>query len=281
MIGQPTKRYFILWLFIWPFVACQLSFLDDPPPTIIRPESLAATNVPATPLPAITSEPLTTPPPTAVVPPAPTPIVLEQTTPLLGPNIGYSGQLTNNDAAVYQLQLPAESDLILVIRPQEGLDAVLQVSDDQALLVDQVDDYGANEPEFLRLNTTAAADYTVRVTGFEGSSGNYTINLYDLNSSTTTFLLNITDSVAAGDVNSYTIDQVANQFVIVFFDPTDFDGLVEIYEPSGFLLSKDEGQTGEAETAVFTPRSDGEHLIRIFGYLGDSGSYALRVIALP
>ncbi|MCB0033165.1 MAG: hypothetical protein KDE51_04070, partial [Anaerolineales bacterium] len=222
-----------------------------------------------------------TPPPTAVVPPLPTPIVLEQTTPLLGPNIGYSGQLTSNDAAVYQLQLPAASDLMLVIRPQDGLDAVMQVSDAQALLVGQVDEYGVNEPEFLRLTTTEAANYTVRVSGFDGSLGNYTINLYDLDSTTTTFLLNITDSVAAGDVNSYTIDQVANQFVIVFFDPTDFDGLVEIYEPSGFLLSKDEGHTGEPETAVFIPQSDGEHLIRVFGYLGDSGSYALRVIALP
>lgn len=279
-MGLPRKQFCRLCFLLFLLLACRLSFLDTPPPTPTRPIPTSVTEAELSILPAVTPEPLTTPPPTAVVPPDPTPIPAYSTSQLLGPGVSYTKSLNAGETAVFQLPTLTGHDLMLVVRPQEGLDAAFSLTEGQTLL-HQIDDYGPNEPEFVRFSATAAGPYTIRLTSFAGTSGRYTINLYDLDHPDNSFLLNITDSVVSGDVNSYTINQLANHFVIVFFDPTDFDGLIEIYEPTGFLFSKDEGQVGEPETAVFIPTSDGDYLIRVFGFRGDSGNYALRIIALP
>jgi hypothetical protein len=55
---------------------------------------------------------------------------------------------------------------------------------------------------------------------------------------------------------------------------------LELYAPAGFILARDESSEGGTEEVTATAEASGEYLIRVFGYLGQEGAFALRVFAV-
>jgi hypothetical protein len=94
-------------------------------------------------------------------------------------------------------------------------------------------------------------------------------------------VLAVEGAVAEDEVASYRLPFTAGQTVLFWLEPVGaWDGVLELYAPAGFILARDESGEGGTEEVTATAEASGEYLIRVFGYLGQEGAFALRVFAV-
>lgn len=91
-----------------------------------------------------------------------------------------------------------------------------------------------------------------------------------------------TTSVPEDEVTRAEFDGTVNRPFLVELRPAiGFDGVLEIYDSDGLLLSEDENGAGENEFAIFTPAQTGRLTFVISGYLGAGGDFELSVTQFP
>ncbi|MCI0393480.1 MAG: pre-peptidase C-terminal domain-containing protein [Chloroflexi bacterium] len=89
--------------------------------------------------------------------------------------VNESGNVPNDQFASYTFFVPAGETLLVVVDPSEEFDAVLDVYDAGGTSLSSLDDGLSGEPEVLAFTPTADGDYEVRISGFVGFGGNFTI----------------------------------------------------------------------------------------------------------
>ncbi|MDA0246216.1 MAG: hypothetical protein OT477_22630 [Chloroflexi bacterium] len=262
----------------WPFfllvlLACQLQtavpLLSPVPPTTAVPAPVAAT-MPAPPA-------IPTPPPTAA------PLVLPPveagaaTMPVLRVGELVTGRVGGGNPPQWEIRLTAGDDFLVWVQPQEGLEAVVQLSreGERENLVNLATADPAGAWAFLTVGETS---YTLRVAGSNGSEGTFRLGVLDWQRAA---VLAVEGAVAEDEVASYRLPFTAGQTVLFWLEPVGaWDGVLELYAPAGFVLARDESGEGGTEEGTATAEASGEYLIRVFGYLGQEGAFALRIFAV-
>ncbi len=78
-------------------------------------------------------------------------------------------------AGEHTFPLATDETMTLTINPAEGLDAVLELYDPAGQLILEQDDAFTSEPETLIFTAPSAGTYILRVRGYGGEAGSYTL----------------------------------------------------------------------------------------------------------
>lgn len=78
-------------------------------------------------------------------------------------------------SAEHTFPLATDETVSLTIEPEEGLDAVLELYDPAGQLILEQDNAFTSEPEELVFTAPSAGTYTLRVRGYGGEAGSYTL----------------------------------------------------------------------------------------------------------
>ena len=91
-----------------------------------------------------------------------------------------------------------------------------------------------------------------------------------------------TTSVPENEVTRAEFDATGQRPFLVELRPAPgFDGVLEIYNAEGLLLSKDDNGAGENEFAIFTPSETSRLTFVISGYQAAGGDFELSVTQFP
>lgn len=172
--------------------------------------------------------------------------------------------------------------VVAIVEPEGDFDAVVSVyNDDTETLLDEVDD--SFDTETLSYLAPSAGNYYFRITGFDGSSGNYDITL--IGPPDSIFLLASRDEVqstfdSTAELDYYYRGDTGEIFTVSVSTNDEIDIVVEIYEDGNFsapVASVDDNLAGEGESLTFTLPDDQLYVIRVREFFGDTGSFVLTI----
>jgi hypothetical protein len=178
----------------------------------------------------------------------------------------------------YTFAARAGSEVLFFLLPAGNLDPVVRVvvGDDVLLMVDEG---FVGEGEVVRFVPEVAGDYTLQVSGFGQSSGDYTAGMVG----STAVLLDQQGTVDAGSAAGYTVMVPTGESrLILLFPEEGFDAMLQIRDEEGeIVVQSDTRIAGEAELLWFRPERGGEYTMRILGFAGAGGGYRIMVMVLP
>ncbi len=90
------------------------------------------------------------------------------------------GTVNAGSAAGYTMMVPTGESRIILLFPQEGFDAILQIRNEEGETVVHADTRIAGEAELLWFRPEQGGQYTVRILGFAGAGGSYRIMVMEL-----------------------------------------------------------------------------------------------------
>ncbi|MBK8433120.1 MAG: hypothetical protein IPL28_18295 [Chloroflexi bacterium] len=259
----------------WPFfllvlLACQLEtavpLLSPVPLATAVPAPVAAT-MPAPPA-------IPTPPPTAA------PLVLPPveagaaTMPVLRVGELVTGRVGGGNPPQWEIRLTAGDDFLVWVQPQEGLEAVVQLSreGERENLVNLATADPAGAWAFL---TAGETSYTLRVAGSNGSEGTFRLGVLDWQRAA---VLAVEGAVAEDEVASYRLPFTAGQTVLFWLEPVGaWDGVLELYAPAGFVLARDESGEGARKKARPRPKQVASTSFACLVTLGKKARLPLRI----
>jgi serine/threonine protein kinase len=169
-----------------------------------------------------------------------------------------------------------------IIEPEGDFDAILSIyNDDTEVLLEEVDN--SFDTETLSFQLPSSGNYYFRVTGFDGSSGNYDITLFG--PPEITFLLASRDEINAifdstTELNYYYRGDTGEIFTVSVSTDDSIDLVIEIFEDGNFstpLASIDDNLSGESEELTFTLPDDSLYVIRVREFFNDLGSFLLTI----
>lgn len=88
--------------------------------------------------------------------------------------------------------------------------------------------------------------------------------------------------IESGDILRFKVDVPENGLLLTEMIPTEeFDGVLEIYGPAGYILTLDEAGAGEAEQLSYNVTAAGEYTLVVFGFQGDTGTFDFDLKFIP
>ncbi|MCI0394587.1 MAG: hypothetical protein L0322_06575 [Chloroflexi bacterium] len=305
---KQLKWYWIFGLIATALVACE----QTPTPVPATPSSLPATSeaaaspttttlasptagvtpeATATAVPASPTAAPTTPAPTRTLPPTPT----QFATPI--PTVGPIAPGQEDSAALEVggfksyvfggvrfrpalIFVEGDSALDVAISVYEGaLPANTDLSTQTPLA--EADTNITGGPEIMVFTPETDGDYTLVVSGRASTAGAYTLYFYNGTTAAPNAQVSA-DSLAAGEVKSYTVQSNGGRPVIVFVDQTDQSDLaIQVTDASGAVVNTaDFGGQSSAEALFMLPLQTTVYTVRISETTGAVASYDLVMVTL-
>lgn len=193
-----------------------------------------------------------------------------------------NGSLELDDQDDYLFESVAREPIMVTVNPDGELDVVLEVIDDEGAIIYQEDrSYGQEQ---LSFTPDEGAQYILRVRGFAGASGDYTINLVAGGVGSTGSTLVVSDSVDAGDEEGddypFTLDE--GEIVRAIVDPDDeFDVVVEVWNDDSDTLEESVDASFGREEVNFTAGQAGDYYFKVLGFEDQGGSYTITLNGPP
>lgn len=189
-----------------------------------------------------------------------------------------NGTVTSADGSTWGF-LGGEGDFVdITVAPFDEFDLLVDVLDSngQSILeAGPVDD--SFDTEFIRiLPLPSAGAYTIAVTGYEGTFGDYEITLDLSNGGQPGSIIFAFDTLDPGDTEGHAFPFTAMVGEVVTFqlDPeADFDAVIEIYNDDTDELLEEIDMTTGFEEAVFSVPEDGNYYFLVQGFEGSAGEY--------
>lgn len=174
----------------------------------------------------------------------------------------------------------------LTVRPlQDNLDVTVDVQDSQgtSILPDgPVDDsFGA---ETIRgLSLPASAQYTVVVSGFAQASGRFELAISEAGALTTAQSIAVGDtlngSLELDEQDDYLFSSATQEPITVILNPVgELDVVLEVLDDDGAIIYQEDRSYGQ-EQLSFTPLVGADYILRVRGFAGASGEYAINVVS--
>lgn len=189
----------------------------------------------------------------------------------------------SNESHAYPFTAISDTPVAAMVRPEPGLDIVVEVVDDDTDKVLQTIDNTYGYERLLFMPPPDGGNYYISVSGFDGATGSYDITLFG--GPDIFFELAVGDTIygTLGDDSfaGYTYRGYAGDMVTVTVIPTaDLDAVLELEPLEGDpYASVDENLEGETETVDRAFTDDELIFIVVRGFDGDTGSFVLNVEA--
>lgn len=167
----------------------------------------------------------------------------------------------------------------------DDLDLTVDVQDDEGqsiLSSGPVDDsFGVETIRGLTL--PASAQYTIVISGFEQASGPFELAVGEAGSLTSAQAISTGDtlngSLEIDEQDDYLFSSVSRDAVTIVVNPVgELDVVVEVLTLDGDVVFQQDSSYGQ-EQLSFTPEADTDYILRVRGYAGASGQYAITLQA--
>lgn len=181
----------------------------------------------------------------------------------------------------FPFNLPAGHSAALVVMPQEGLDVIVKLfdneTDEEMLSIDR-----SFNSEALAFTSEEGGNYFFEVSGYEDALGDYQVMFYgtDLATTETTTgdLIRGTLSQDDGLVEFYLRVEAGDVIQLTLEVSDDIDGFIEIVNlDSESVAYADEETTGDTETLTYEPSEEGLMIVRVGDFFGMSGLFSLSI----
>lgn len=172
---------------------------------------------------------------------------------------------------------------VIAMPVDQSLDLMIDLLDSRGASILEngpVDDAFGTE-EIRALELPASDEYTVLLNGFAGSSGQYdlTVSEASVSASSATIAIGdrLSDTIGPNELADYAFLGTDGTPVTVVVEPQgELDVVVEIIHPQDGIIAEEDSSFGR-ETVSFTPTSGLEYLIRVRGFAGAGGDYAISL----
>lgn len=193
------------------------------------------------------------------------------------------GAVEANGSVDYQFTGRSGETVTIRVTPEADFDVMIEVYDANGTELDSVDaSFGEETLDFI---VPANGTYTIRVLGFAGDSGAYTISLEGAGSSTNgnngsgeIVLLTETGSLQANQSLDYDVTNlVPGDTLIVVVEPNGgMDAVVTLYDAQGNELDEVDDSFG-TETLTYLATNGGNFVVNVREYSGQAGSYTITI----
>jgi hypothetical protein len=253
--------------------------VESPTPT---PESAdpAPTNTPPSVQPTST-EAFTrlpdTPTPPAVIPTGGGPIFFGTTR---------DGAVAQNETQEWTFNASVGDRIDVLVQPRdEDFDLIFDILNEEGISIvpgGQIDESFAAE-QIQNLTIPVSGQYTIAVTGFDGTPGEYDVSLSISEAAPPGSTLLASDTLSSGAEHLFPFNSSAgNVTVVAIVDPEgDFDAILSIYDDSNDTLLEEVDNSFDRETLTFRLPSSGTYYFRVTGFGTSSGNYNISISGPP
>jgi hypothetical protein len=163
--------------------------------------------------------------------------------------------------------------------PDADLDGILVLLDDTGSEVGFADSDGDGGVEKIAITLPVSGTYSVQVSGYEGSLGDYQLVLDRPEAIVVTIGEPVVGRIEApGDASLYSYESAAGEVFEIDVTPlADLDLVLELTTPDGFSLLVDSRIEGGSETFLVAAPLGGTFLIGVAGYVDSTGDYELTL----
>ncbi len=199
---------------------------------------------------------------------------------VVGETVNGSLELDEHDD--YSFRSQDREAITIVVNPEEELDVVFEViSEDGGVLFQEDSSYGQEQ---LSFTPDSGADYILRVRGFAGASGDYSIIVQAGGVGSTGTTLTASDSLDAGNSDGhdfpFTVDP--GEVVQAVVQPDgDFDVVVEIWNDDTEEMEDSIDASFGREEVNFTAAQGSNYYFKVLGFEGQGGSYTITLSGPP
>ncbi len=194
----------------------------------------------------------------------------------------------------YTLAAGEGGDVRFVVTPaddsENGFDAIVTLLGGDAPVVQ--DSRGPGQTETVLANLAADRQYQIDVSGYEGSTGEFTVLFERVTSTALPIDGTAVDGriAAAGDVMTYAVSSADGGDVRIELDPSEssesgLDSIVIVRDEDGQELTyEDSAGSGDSELVVVGLAPGRTYSVEVSGYEGSSGDFILwaeRITATP
>lgn len=146
------------------------------------------------------------------------------------------------------------------------------------------DDDGGDGTNFsLTFTPSRSAHYKLKVEGYNGATGSYTLNYRKSSGSSRSTNLQITrstqsigNSLSHGNDENWYNFQAESGKTYVFYTEGSLDTKGYIYDGNSQLMENDDDGDGTNFRLEFLPSTSGNYRLKVVGYNGNTGSYSLH-----
>ena len=193
-----------------------------------------------------------------------------------------NGSLEVDEQDDYSFRSQDQEAVTIVVNPEEELDVVLEViSQDGGVIFQEDSSYGQEQ---LSFSPESGAEYILRVRGFAGAGGDYSIVLQAGGVGSTGTTLTTADSLEAGNGDGhdfpFTVDQ--GEIVQAIVQPDEeFDVVVEVWNDDSDEMEQSIDASFGREEVNFTATESGNYYFKVLGFEGQGGSYTITLNGPP
>lgn len=261
----------------------------QPSPTLATPADAAPTD-PPTAAPTATDEPSPTAPATTEILPTDPPADAPTPVSFFAPGQQDGGSLATGGTKAYLVDGRPFQPVILFVEPTNELNVGLaayagdqtgQTTPEGVTPLAAADNAMAGRPEVLVLSPEANGVFTLVVRAVAGQ-GAFAAHLYDLTTPASGVAVQQPDTLAAGEVISYTVTSRGPRPVIVVADPSDqSDIALDILAEDGTLLTTaNYSGAGGVETAYVLPLGETPYTVQVREANGGPSAYQIVIITV-
>lgn len=192
------------------------------------------------------------------------------------------GTVISNSASMWQFKAEEGDVVNIVVIPDENLDAIVDVLDESgsSILEDGAVDDSFSQEEISGLEL-ADGSYTISVTGFGGSSGDFQLSLSTKAAATKAETIQPGDvllgSMDKSQAALYNFTGLAGETLTFVVTPDgELDVVLTLLDAEGNELESLDGSFGE-EILEFTPEADGEYVLAVSSYDESAGTFTISL----
>lgn len=197
--------------------------------------------------------------------------------PILG--LGVQLEMTVGvDGALITVEPPSPNVLYLLLTPLTPFDPVVEVREPAGRSVATIDERGRGDPEIINIPLDNLSQLLVVVSGSQSGRDQVRLAVFSSTSDMFDPIFSTEGVVQEDDVNRHRVQLTAGRPVIIRLEPDpDSDLIMELYDSSTIITGVDDGFDGELEQLLFTPQETAEHVLTVYGFQFQGGSYTLTV----
>lgn len=194
------------------------------------------------------------------------------------------GAITSGNAISWNF-IGVEGERIdITVRPlEEQLDVSVDVQDSQgsSVLPDGPVDNSFGIETIRGLILPSSAQYTVVVRGFGQSSGDFELVIGESDALSSALAIAVGDtlngSLEPDEQEDYLLSEAGPGAITVILNPVgELDVVLEVLDGSGAIVFQEDRAYGQ-EQLTFTPDANESYILRVRGFAGAAGDYAIAV----
>lgn len=202
---------------------------------------------------------------------------------VLTPGATLSGTIPVDGQQDYVFASESARPLTIIVEPEEEFDVVVELIHPQEGVVAEEDSSFGREQ--VRFSPEANVEYTIRLRGFAGDGGEFTISLIEgspLGEAGSTVYASDSLAENADEGHSFPFTAVEGETVRAVVTPAgELDVIVEVWsDDSDLLLEQVDASFGVEEQEFIVPET-GNYYFAVSGFDGQAGDYEITLTGSP